>query len=135
MGFAAAGAASAETAEEFYKGNTIHVISPAGAESTFTVYAHIMAPFIEKYSGASVVIEPIPGGGGYQARNQMFEADPDGLFELEGVRYDWTKFVPLGRIIDESLLVFVAKDSEWQTPADAADDTFNYGESSVFFGP
>ena len=146
-----AGPAAAETAAEFYKGKTITAISPAGPESTFTVYAQLMAPFIEKYSGARVVVQPIPEGGGYSARNKMFAADPDGLtivlvghgaklitgamFELDGVHYDWTKFTPLARVVDESLLVFVAADSPWMTPADAAKDTFNYGESSVFFGP
>lgn len=151
LGVAAAGTATAETAAEFYEGKTITAISPAGPESTFTVYAQLMAPFIEKYSGASVIVQAIPEGGGYAARNKMFNADPDGLtivlvghgaklitgalFGLEGVHYDWTKFVPLGRIVDESLLVFVAKESPWQAPGDAAKDTFNYGESSIFFGP
>lgn len=144
-------ASAAESAAEFYKGKTITAIAPAGPESTFTLLSQVMAPYMEKYTGASVIVKPMQAGGGFQARNFMADADPDGLtvvlvghgpkmitgsmFETAGVHYDWSKFVPLGKVPESGFVVFVARDSDWQTPLDMQGKSFNFGESSPFFGP
>jgi putative tricarboxylic transport membrane protein len=147
----AAGQASAETAAEFYKGKTITALSEFAEDATMTVFSRIVAPYLEKYTGANIIVKPTPGGGGRLARNALYTAKPDGLtlilvahgpklitdglFKLQGVRYDWSKFVPLGKIIAATSVVIVAKNSPWKTPKDPAKDKFNYGESSPFYGP
>jgi len=151
MGLAGPSLAAAESPAEFYKGKTITAIAPAGPESTFTLLSQVMAPYIEKYTGAKVIVKPMQAGGGYQARNYMAEAKPDGLtvvlvghgpkmitgsmFDTPGVHYDWKAFVPLGKVPSTEFVVYVAADSPWKSPADLKGVTFNFGESSPFFGP
>jgi len=147
----AVGKASAESAADFYKGKTITALSEFAEDATMTVFSRIVAPYLEKYTGANVIVKPTPGGGGMLARNSLYGAKPDGLtvilvahgpklitnglFKLQGVRYDWSKFVPIGKIIAATSVVIVAKNSPWKNPRDPAKDKFNYGESSPFYGP
>lgn len=35
-----------------------------------------MGPFIEKYSGANLMVQPMPGAGGYSARNSSTTPSP-----------------------------------------------------------
>lgn len=143
--------AAAETAAEFYDGKTITAIAPAGPESTFTLLAQIMAPYIEEATGAEVQVKSMQAGGGYQARNFLYEAEPDGLtltlvghgpkmisgamFGLDGVHYDWSRFTPLGKVPQTGFVVYVAGDADWTGPQDMTEASFNFGESSPFFGP
>jgi tripartite-type tricarboxylate transporter receptor subunit TctC len=147
----ATGPASSQSAAEFYKGKTITALSEFAEDATMTVFSRIVAPYLEKYTGANVIVKPTPGGGGRLARNGLYTAKPDGLtvilvahgpklitdglFKLQGVRYDWAKFVPLGKIIAANSVVIVGKNSAWKTPRDPANEKFNYGESSPFYGP
>jgi tripartite-type tricarboxylate transporter receptor subunit TctC len=143
--------AMAETAAEFYKGKTITSISGFGEDAVITIFSRIAAPYISKFTGARVIVKPMSGGGGTLARNHMFQAKPDGLticltghgpkiltsglFELQGVRYDWSKFTFLGKTIATNTAVIVSKKSPWTKPSDIGAAKFNYGESSPFFGP
>jgi tripartite-type tricarboxylate transporter receptor subunit TctC len=98
------------------KGQTVHLIvgySPGGGYDT---YARMMAPYFEKRTGATVVVENKPGGGGMTALNQLVRGKPDGLAmqvlngesaimwqltKQTGVAYDMTKVSLLGRIQQE----------------------------------
>ena len=111
----------------------------------------VTARFLEKYTGANVAVETMPAAGGTAMRNHMMSVKPDGLtvvlvdhgpkmvttamFNLPGAKYDWKKFVPIGKIIFVSGLVGVAPNSPWKKPQDVGDASFRYGESSPFFGP
>ncbi|ACT60271.1 Bug family tripartite tricarboxylate transporter substrate binding protein [Hirschia baltica] len=139
------------SAKEFFAGKTITAISPAGPSSTFTVLARLMEPYIEKYTGAFVTVQAVQAGGGYQARNLMFKSKPDGLtivlvghgpkmitgsmFKRAGVRYDWSKFVPLGKLTETSFVLYADANSKWERPDDLVSERFFFGESTPFFGP
>ena len=143
--------ASAESAKEFFKGKTIIDLSGYGPASTLTQFSRITAQYMEKYTGATIKVEPIPAAGGTVMRNQLINAKPDGLtidlcdhgpkfvanamFDRPGVRYDWRKFEPIGKVLLVSGVVFVATDSPWKKPRDPGNSEFLYGESSPFFGP
>ena len=106
----------AEDAGAWLKDQTVHFIvgySPGGGYDT---YARMMAPFFEKRTGATVVVENKPGGGGMTALNQLVRGVPDGLtmqvlngesaimwqlVKQTGVAYDMTKVALLGRIQQE----------------------------------
>jgi tripartite-type tricarboxylate transporter receptor subunit TctC len=98
-----------------------------------------------------VLVKPMPGGGGTLARNFLYEAKADGLtlnltahgpkiltsglFKLQGVRYQWSKFTFIGKTVESNSCVIVGKTAAYKGPADLAGKKFNYGESSPFFGP
>jgi tripartite-type tricarboxylate transporter receptor subunit TctC len=108
--------ARAQDAGAWLKGQTVHLIvgySPGGGYDT---YARMLAPHFEKRTGATVVVENKPGGGGMTALNQMVRGKPDGLtmqvlngesaimWQLTrqtGVAYDMSKVAMLGRIQEE----------------------------------
>lgn len=143
--------ATAQSAADFYKGKTITVLSEFGEDAAMTVYSRILAPFMEKNTGARIIVKPMPGAGGTRARNYLYGTKADGLtitlishgpklitggmFKLQGIRYDWRKFVPLGKVLSSIVGVIVNKKSPWKKPQDLVGKKFNYGESRPFYGP
>jgi tripartite-type tricarboxylate transporter receptor subunit TctC len=120
-GFAVA--LSAHAAEgDFLKGQTVHFLvgySPGGGYDT---YARMLAPHFEKHTGATVVVENRPGGGGTTALNQLYRAKPDGLTMMmlngesaiisqltqqPGVAYDMAKVSLYGRVQEEPHFMIV----------------------------
>jgi len=107
---------------DFLKGQTVHFLvgySPGGGYDT---YARMLAPHFEKLTGATVVVENKPGGGGTTALNQLFRSKPDGLSmqmlngesaviaqltKQPGVAYDMSKFSIYGRVLEEPHFMIV----------------------------
>jgi putative tricarboxylic transport membrane protein len=112
----------AADAGAWLKGQTVHFIvgySPGGGYDT---YARMLAPFFEKHTGATVVVENKPGGGGMTALNQMVRGKPDGLtmqvlngessimwqlVKQTGVAYDMSKVSMLAGIQHEPHFMLV----------------------------
>src|SRR5919107_2648299 len=98
--------AGAQDASMPLKGETVRIyvgFSPGGG---YDAYARMLAPHFEKKTGATVVVENKPGGGGLTALNQLVRAKADGthmmmlngegaimaqLVKQDGVLYDMTK--------------------------------------------
>jgi putative tricarboxylic transport membrane protein len=143
--------AAAQSATEFYKGNTISVLVSSDAGSGFDIEARAIAPFLEKYTGAKCIITDLSAGGGLVARIKLFEAKPDGLtimlsdngpklitaslFKLEGVRYEWNKFVPLGKIIYSPSVFNVSKKMGIKSIKELVGVNFLCGTGAPFFEP
>ncbi len=114
--------AGAQDAAMPLKGETVRIyvgFSPGGG---YDAYARMLAPLFEKKTGATVVVENKPGGGGLTALNQLVRAKPDGthmmmlngegaimaqLVQQDGVAYDMTKVNTLARVAHEQHLVLV----------------------------
>jgi tripartite-type tricarboxylate transporter receptor subunit TctC len=124
-GLAAAAPASTALAQDagaFLKGQTVRFLvgySPGGG---YDRYARMLAPHFEKRTGATVVVENKPGGGGMTATNQLVRGKADGLTiqvlngesaimwqltKQPGVAYDMTKVSLLGRIQAEPHFMLV----------------------------
>ena len=107
---------------DWLKGQTVRLIvgySPGGGYDT---YARMLAPLFEKRTGATVIVENKPGGGGMTALNQLVRGKPDGLsmqvlngesaimwqlVKQTGVAYDMSKVALLGRIQEEPHFMIV----------------------------
>lgn len=114
--------AQAEDAGAFLKGQTVRFVvgySPGGG---YDSYARMLAPHFEKRTGATVIVDNKPGGGGLTALNQLARSKPDGLSmqmlngeaallaqltKQPGVSYDMTKVALLGRVAEEAHLMLV----------------------------
>jgi tripartite-type tricarboxylate transporter receptor subunit TctC len=143
--------AMAQSAADFYKGKTIAVLVGTNAGASFDIEARTIIPFVEKYTGAKCLVYNMAAGGGLQARNKLFESKPDGLtiilsengpklitaslFNNEGVRYAWNKFVPLGKIVYSPSTFNVNKKLGYKTPKDLVGVNFICGTSAPFFEP
>ena len=63
----------------FYKGKVLVLIVPYGPGGGFDAYARMIAPYLEKNTGSTVVVQNVPGGGTLVGTLQMYRAKPDGL--------------------------------------------------------
>jgi tripartite-type tricarboxylate transporter receptor subunit TctC len=115
-GFAIAFGAQAQDAAAFYRGKTISLIVGTGAGGGFDAYARLLAPGIERATGARVVVDNRSGAGGLIALNAAMAAPADGLtlmlvngpaavaaqlLHQEGARFDLTKFGWIGGLARE----------------------------------
>jgi tripartite-type tricarboxylate transporter receptor subunit TctC len=71
--------AAAEDAAAYYKGKTVKFIVPTPPGGGFDAYARMIAPLVEKETGATVVVQNTPGAGGLIAANAMYAASGDAL--------------------------------------------------------
>ena len=67
---------AAEDAAAFYKGKTITVFIPSAPGGTFDLLSRIIAPYLEKYTGAQTVLQ---NSVNIRAQNMLVRTKPDGL--------------------------------------------------------
>jgi tripartite-type tricarboxylate transporter receptor subunit TctC len=74
------GPASAQESEKaFYAGKTVRMIVGSGTGGGYDIFSRMIAPYLAKTLGTSVIVENQPGAGGLIALNRLFTATPDGL--------------------------------------------------------
>lgn len=118
-------AVNAESPEEFYKGKTIRVMNSTGAGGTMDLYLLLLMKHMQKHlpEGTELVLEHRTGAGTIVGTNHLYNAAPkDGTYfgmlspslalipiaRPEAVRFDPTKFIQIGRLVDLPR-VFVAR--------------------------
>ena len=123
----------AETAAEFYRGKTVRLVNGGAPGSGFDLYSRMLAPWLEKKLGATVVVESRPGAGMMIAMNHTWVAPADGLTLMlapgegailakltdePGVRFDLTKFPIVARVNTAPRVLIVNPKLPWQSFAD-----------------
>lgn len=123
----------ADDVADDYRGETITLVVGYGAGGGFDAVARMIAPWIERRTGATVVVENRPGGGGLVALNQVYDADPDGrtlilangmgalmgqLLGIDGVRFDLGRMSVIGRLTTEPSAIMISRRSGHATIAD-----------------
>src|ERR1051325_419912 len=72
--------AQAQDAEKaFYAGKTVRMIVGSGVGGGYDVFSRLIAPYLSKTLGTTVIVENVPGAGGLVAMNKLYVAPPDGL--------------------------------------------------------
>ncbi|MBI4632517.1 MAG: hypothetical protein HY742_01300 [Deltaproteobacteria bacterium] len=113
----------------FYKGKILVLVVPYGPGGGYDAYARMIAPFIEKNTGSTVIIQNVPGGGTIVGTLQMYRARPDGLtmsiVQLsalvvrtilgENMGFDMNKVNWLARVASENRLVTAGVKSPYRT--------------------
>jgi len=120
------GPAAAQSAADYYKGNTINFIVPYNPGGGYDEYARMIAPYLEKYTGARVDIKNVPGSGGMKGAVEIFNAPADGTYigiingsamvtnqlaEIEGANYKVGQYNYLGRIVADQRVLVAASNS------------------------
>jgi tripartite-type tricarboxylate transporter receptor subunit TctC len=123
-----------ESEAAFYKGKTVRLIVGFGPGGGYDTYARMIAPYLGKALGATVVVENQPGAGGITALDNLVVAPKDGLqimhlngaaaalsqiAGLPGVRYDLAKLSHLGTVSVSPFVWLVGPKSPVKTPQDA----------------
>ncbi|CEP69343.1 Bordetella uptake gene [Moorella glycerini] len=124
-----------KAAESFYKDKTVTLIVPNSPGKGMDNYARMIAPYIEKYSGARITVKNIVGAGGIVGINELWKSKPDGLTiaftsvptillaqlsGAEGVIFDATKLTYLARVSTEPRVFCVGGKSEFNSINDLA---------------
>ncbi len=107
----------------FYDGRVIRWIIPYSPGGGYDEYGRMIAPYLEKYTGARVDILNLPGAGGMRGVNELFHAPNDGLTigmmngsalvtnEIAGMRgadYKIGEFEYLGRVVADARVFVIA---------------------------
>jgi len=120
------GVAMAQDAAEFYKGNVIKWIVPYKPGGGYDEYSRVLAPYMEKYTGARVDIVNMPGSGGMKGAVEIFNSPADGLTigiingsamvtnqlaGIEGANYRVSQYNYIGRIVADQRVLVVGTNS------------------------
>jgi tripartite-type tricarboxylate transporter receptor subunit TctC len=118
----------------YFSGKTVRLIVGYGPGGGYDAYARMVAPYLSRSLGASVVVENQPGAGGLVALNRVAAAPADGLLmmivngtgaalsqltEQAGVRYDLGQLGYLGTVSASPWMWLVGPNSPIRTPQDA----------------
>ncbi|HEY7386861.1 MAG TPA: tripartite tricarboxylate transporter substrate-binding protein [Beijerinckiaceae bacterium] len=133
-GIAATRPATAQDAEAaFYQGKTVRIVVGYGAGGGYDIYARMIAPYLAKVLGTTVIVENQPGAGGLTALANLYNAPPDGLNMMlvngagaalaqlvghSGVRYDLAKVGHLGTVSASPWIWLVGPNSSVKAPDD-----------------
>src|SRR5215510_6789060 len=95
-----------DSEQAFFSGKTVRFVVGFGPGGGYDAYARMLAPYLSKTLGATVIVENRPGAGGLVALNGLYIAPSDGLTmmivngtaavysqltDLQGARYDLGK--------------------------------------------
>lgn len=146
------GPANAQDAEAaFFHGKTVRLTVGFGPGGGYDAYARMIAPYLSKELGASVVVENQPGAGGIAALNNVSIAPADGLHMMlvngtaaglsqvmgaPGVRYDLDKLTQLGTVSASPWVWLVRANSPLRTIEDVRklDRPLNWSASGPIDG-
>lgn len=127
----AANAHAAKSANAFFTGKTVRLIVGYGPGGGYDSYARMLAPYLSKQLGATIVVENQPGAGGLTALNATYMAKPDGLhmmivnasgaafaqlIGLSSARFDFSKLGILGTVDSERWLWLVRPGFQPRSP-------------------
>jgi len=119
-------AAAEESQKAFYAGKTVRMIVGSGTGGGYDIFSRIIAPYLAKTLGTTVIVENQPGAGGLIALNRLYVAPPDGLqislsngtgaafaqlTSDQAARFDLTKFTYLATVGAPPGLWLVGPDS------------------------
>ncbi|MBX9761291.1 MAG: tripartite tricarboxylate transporter substrate binding protein [Beijerinckiaceae bacterium] len=130
--------ARADADLDFYKGKIVRLVNGGAAGSGYDLYSRMLAPWLEKKLGATVIVESRPGAGMMTAMNHVAMAPPDGLTLMlapgEGavlaklvddpaLRFDLEKYGLLARVNTAPRVLIVNPASPYKTVDDLLKQT------------
>lgn len=137
------GNASKDSGKKYFEGKTITLIVPNSPGKGMDNMARMIVPYLEKDSGAKIIVKNVTGAGGVMGINELYTSKPDGLTIAftsiptviiaqlsgsDGVKYDATKITYLGRASTEPRVLAVGGKS----PINSIDDVIKLNRPFVF---
>lgn len=133
-------------ANEFYNGKRITLLVQYSPGGSFDIHGRWLARHLPKHTGAEVIVQNVPGGGGVIGYNKLYASPPDGLtlltahtklvgFELQerkGVQYRFRELTWLGRTMSPDTALLVRKDLPTDLNQLRKMDRIRVGASSPF---
>ena len=131
-----------------YKGENIRLLVPSAPGGGFDEYCRLLAPYLERYTGANLKVINMPGAGGMKVANELFNSPRNGLTiailngsgmvinrlaGFKGADYNIEEFEYLGRVVSDPRVLTVAADSEYLSIEDIwnADESVKIGVTGL----
>lgn len=107
---AQAGAASAQTPEEFYKGKTVSIVMGTGPGGSYDLYGRLLINNFGKHlpGNPNLIVEHMPGAGGATAANFMYGPGPQ-----DGSKILMTHALPLIEKLQGGGIRFESRKFQW----------------------
>ena len=120
--------ASRDQVAAFYRGKAIKWIIPYSPGGGYDEYVRLIAPYMEKYTGARIDVLNLPGAGGMRGVNELYHSPPTGLVigiingsalitnqlaGIKGAEYELDKFEYIGRIIADPRVLVISTKSQY----------------------
>lgn len=126
------GADTRNEARDFFKGKIMTFVVGSRAGGSYDLMGRVLAESLGKYTGATVVVKNVEGGGGIQGANMVYSSNPDGLtlgvinagllqtqtLQGKGVKFDLGKFTWYGRVIIQSDATVVGAKGKYKSVED-----------------
>jgi tripartite-type tricarboxylate transporter receptor subunit TctC len=121
-----AGAASAQSGAEFFKGKTVNYIVATEPGGGYDTNGRLVAEFMQKHlPGSTFVVQNMPGAGHLVGTNFIYASEPDGLTfgtfntgliysqlaEKKGIKFDLTKMSWIGKVASDPRVIVVSEQS------------------------
>jgi tripartite-type tricarboxylate transporter receptor subunit TctC len=125
-----------EAEKTFYTGKTVRMVVGSGTGGGYDIFSRMIAPYLARTLGATVIVENQPGAGGLLALNRLYAAPPDGLqislsngtsaafaqlTDDQAARFDLAKFTYLATVGAPPGLWLVGPDSSIREVQQAVD--------------
>jgi tripartite-type tricarboxylate transporter receptor subunit TctC len=112
----AAAPASAQSAEEFYKGKTLSILMGTGPGASYDLYGRTIAEHLTRHipGNPTIIVEHMPGAGGVIAANHIYNAAPQ-----DGTRMLLSHAIPLSEKLDPKGVRFESAKFQWLGAYDA----------------
>jgi tripartite-type tricarboxylate transporter receptor subunit TctC len=72
-------AAAQDAEQSFFAGKTVRLVVGFGPGGGYDAYARMLAPYLSRHLGATVIVENRPGAGGLMALSGVYMTPADGL--------------------------------------------------------
>lgn len=139
--------AGAENPKSFYKGKRMTLLVQYPPGGSFDVQARWLARHLPDLTGAKAIVRNMPGGGGVTGYNRLYKLPPNGLtlltahtklvafdlFDRKGVKYDFSKFKYLGRVVRTNTSLLLRKELPTDLKSLRKMKRLRIGASSPFF--
>lgn len=117
----------------FFNGAVLKWIIPNNPGGGYDEYTRLIAPYVEKYSGARVRLSNIPGSGGMRAMSELLVAPADGLTiglingsgmitsqvaAISNAAYQISELSFLARVVDDTRVLALSAGSKYLSFAD-----------------
>jgi tripartite-type tricarboxylate transporter receptor subunit TctC len=118
---------------EFFNNSVIKLVVGYAPGGGYDTLARLIAPWLARETGATVIVDNRPGGGGLVALNQVVRARPDGLtlmlvngraailsqiLQLEGAGFDLMQAPCLARVDARPNVIQLSNRSRFRTLSD-----------------
>jgi tripartite-type tricarboxylate transporter receptor subunit TctC len=143
--------ASAQGADDFFKGRQIEFISAGEAGTTFDTWSRLLARYMPKYipGAPNIIVRNMPGSGHIKAAGYIFEIAPkDGttigtfsnsivsghILKLPGLEFDSTSFSWIGSPVSSSRICVAMQGARVQKAEDLFETEFDVGGTGATGG-